>query len=350
MRLAFDRRVSGAALGHQGCAALAAARRQGRFAPVSLPAYGAARASVTTATSSSRTRNMGRGRMTPTARCLARPADHDPGSRSHRLSAPRRAGQRRARCGRLPPPMCWWKSCRMQAHSRFSIADRCLRSKQMWCAWRLLARSADRELSDRCRHERTTHRTMRSVTLRRGEAIRIGAISGGACAYLAIEGGFALSRARQRFDRYSKPYRWDRRAEPWPKATCCLCAARMRARRADPRPLALSDAGARPHRTGPATGFFSEPSSRHSSKAPMPSAPIPTAWECVLPAGRSGTAAASTSLGWIAPGSIQIPGDGQPIVLLADRQTTGGYPKIATVISADMPALGAAESGCLDRI
>jgi biotin-dependent carboxylase-like uncharacterized protein len=41
----------------------------------------------------------------------------------------------------------------------------------------------------------------------------------------------------------------------------------------------------------------------------------------------------------IAPGSIQIPGNGQPIVLLADRQTTGGYPKIATVISADMPAL-----------
>ena len=42
----------------------------------------------------------------------------------------------------------------------------------------------------------------------------------------------------------------------------------------------------------------------------------------------------------IAPGSIQVPGNGQPIVLLADRQTTGGYPKIATVISADLPALG----------
>ena len=42
----------------------------------------------------------------------------------------------------------------------------------------------------------------------------------------------------------------------------------------------------------------------------------------------------------IAPGSIQVPGDGQPIVLMADRHTTGGYPKIATVISADLPALG----------
>ncbi len=42
----------------------------------------------------------------------------------------------------------------------------------------------------------------------------------------------------------------------------------------------------------------------------------------------------------IAPGSIQVPGDGLPIVLLADRQTTGGYPKIATVASADLAALG----------
>src|SRR5207302_4936421 len=41
-----------------------------------------------------------------------------------------------------------------------------------------------------------------------------------------------------------------------------------------------------------------------------------------------------------APGSIQVPGNGQPIVLMADRQTIGGYPKIATVISADLPKLG----------
>jgi 5-oxoprolinase (ATP-hydrolysing) subunit C len=38
----------------------------------------------------------------------------------------------------------------------------------------------------------------------------------------------------------------------------------------------------------------------------------------------------------IANGSIQIPGNGLPLVLLADRGTTGGYPKIATIISADL--------------
>ncbi|MGB6170384.1 MAG: urea amidolyase, partial [Xanthobacteraceae bacterium] len=43
--------------------------------------------------------------------------------------------------------------------------------------------------------------------------------------------------------------------------------------------------------------------------------------------------------------SIQVPGHGRPIVLMADRQTTGGYPKVATVISADLPALGRSRIG-----
>ena len=38
-------------------------------------------------------------------------------------------------------------------------------------------------------------------------------------------------------------------------------------------------------------------------------------------------------------GSIQVPSDGNPIVLMADRQTTGGYTKIGTVITADLPRL-----------
>jgi biotin-dependent carboxylase-like uncharacterized protein len=39
-------------------------------------------------------------------------------------------------------------------------------------------------------------------------------------------------------------------------------------------------------------------------------------------------------------GSLQVPPAGQPILLMADRQTTGGYPKLATVISADLPVAG----------
>lgn len=47
----------------------------------------------------------------------------------------------------------------------------------------------------------------------------------------------------------------------------------------------------------------------------------------------------------IALGSIQVPPNGKPIVLLADRQTTGGYAKIATVISKDIPKLAQLKPG-----
>ncbi|MEL6168681.1 MAG: biotin-dependent carboxyltransferase family protein [Pseudomonadota bacterium] len=51
----------------------------------------------------------------------------------------------------------------------------------------------------------------------------------------------------------------------------------------------------------------------------------------------------------IVTGAIQVPGTGQPIVLLADRGTSGGYPKIATVIGADLPALGRVGPGAVFR-
>jgi len=45
------------------------------------------------------------------------------------------------------------------------------------------------------------------------------------------------------------------------------------------------------------------------------------------------------------PGAIQVPGSGKPIVLMADAQTTGGYPKIATVTTPDVSRLGQAKPG-----
>jgi allophanate hydrolase subunit 2 len=47
-------------------------------------------------------------------------------------------------------------------------------------------------------------------------------------------------------------------------------------------------------------------------------------------------------------GTVQVSGDGMPIVLMADRGTTGGYTKIATVASADLPTLAQAAPG--DRV
>jgi len=50
----------------------------------------------------------------------------------------------------------------------------------------------------------------------------------------------------------------------------------------------------------------------------------------------------------VAPGTIQVPPDGQPIILMADCQTTGGYPRIGHVIQTDLPKLAQAKPG--DRI
>lgn len=48
-------------------------------------------------------------------------------------------------------------------------------------------------------------------------------------------------------------------------------------------------------------------------------------------------------------GTVQVPADGAPIVLMADHQTTGGYAKIAEVISVDMPRLAQLRPGGLVR-
>ena len=48
-------------------------------------------------------------------------------------------------------------------------------------------------------------------------------------------------------------------------------------------------------------------------------------------------------------GAIQVPGDGLPIILGADSHTIGGYPKIATIITADLSRAGQLTPGALVR-
>ena len=47
----------------------------------------------------------------------------------------------------------------------------------------------------------------------------------------------------------------------------------------------------------------------------------------------------------VALGAIQVPAGGQPIILSVEQQTTGGYPKIANVISADLSSTGQLRPG-----
>lgn len=50
----------------------------------------------------------------------------------------------------------------------------------------------------------------------------------------------------------------------------------------------------------------------------------------------------------VAPGTVQVPPDGQPLVLMADAQTIGGYPQLAHVITVDLPLVAQVRPG--DRV
>lgn len=71
----------------------------------------------------------------------------------------------------------------------------------------------------------------------------------------------------------------------------------------------------------------------------------------LLPQGAGfGSAAGLTVLSdTVVPGDVQIAGDGAPYVLLAECQTTGGYPRIGTVIPCDLPRLAQAAAGAAVR-
>jgi biotin-dependent carboxylase-like uncharacterized protein len=198
-------------------------------------------------------------------------------------------------------------------------------------------------LADENAHTATRIGTMRSIRLNRGDVVRIGSLSGAAVLYVAVEGGFDVAPVLGSVSTYVRGgfgglhgralVAGDRlpltgnaaseRGEYRLDGFCLKPPPRFRVI-AGPQCDYFSDRAM--------TGFFSSEYSIGAGSDRMGM--------------RLGGRRVDHLRGFnitsdaIAPGSIQVPGDGQPIVLLADRQTTGGYPKIATVISADLPALG----------
>jgi biotin-dependent carboxylase-like uncharacterized protein len=184
---------------------------------------------------------------------------------------------------------------------------------------------------------------MRSIRLRRGDVVRVGSLSDSAVLYIAVEGGFDIApvlgsvstyirggfggwhgRALRTGDRL--PLRCDQASD---REDCRLEGLDLR------RPARFRAV------VGPQQDLFSEReiATFFDSEFIVSADSDRVGMRLCGPQVHDPRGVNMTSDG-IAPGSIQVPGSGQPIVLLADRQTTGGYPKIATVISADLPALG----------
>ena len=205
----------------------------------------------------------------------------------------------------------------------------------------LVGCSADIEIGDQ-RSRRV--QAGQSVRLVRKETLRVAALRDSFCAYLAIEGGFELLPVLGSCSTYTRGEIGGflgRRLQQLDVLPLKLDKVDLRAESAMAGPLEL--ALDQPIRVilGPQADYFT---------ANAIETFLSSDYKVSLQSDRMGYRLDGPSLqhskGYniasdgIVTGSIQVPGSGKPIVLMVDNPTTGGYPKIATVISADIPVVG----------
>jgi 5-oxoprolinase (ATP-hydrolysing) subunit C len=184
-----------------------------------------------------------------------------------------------------------------------------------------------------------------SMTLADGETLTLGFARGGAFSYLAIEGGIAGelmfgSLAVNARAGLGSPFPRPLQAGDELQVTAASGAAECR--------IELPAAGNGPIRIvmGPQDDEFSD-----EAKALF----LASDWKISATSDRMGYRLEGASIKHLhghnivsdgtVNGSVQVPGNGQPIVLMPDRGTTGGYPKIATVITADFGRLAQTPAG-----
>lgn len=191
----------------------------------------------------------------------------------------------------------------------------------------------------------------RSWRLKAGDVLSIGAVRGAATAYLAVAGGFALAPVLGSLSTYV-------RAGLGPLGGRALAAGMV---------LPLVGGGGEEGDRGLARPFAYDEGPIRVVPGPQDDAFTPAAlaglqanpYQVGAQADRMGLRLDGPALAHrggadivsdgLVSGCIQVPGNGAPIILLADHQTAGGYAKIATVISADLPRLGRVMPGTMLR-
>ena len=192
-----------------------------------------------------------------------------------------------------------------------------------------------------------------SVLVQPGERLRVGPIVDAAAAYLAVEGGFAIPPVLGSVSTYVRGALggWHGR----------------RLRSGDALPLVQRDAPGKPEQRLHETPDVAMPRILRVQAGPHADRFDPDAMTLftqseytVTPASdRSGLRLEGAGLaharGYDLPsegvvaGSLQVPGSGQPVLLVADHPTVGGYPRIATIVSADLAAAGRLRIGATVR-
>jgi biotin-dependent carboxylase-like uncharacterized protein len=182
----------------------------------------------------------------------------------------------------------------------------------------------------------------RTVALRRGDRLRVGPLRGSRCACLAVEGGFDIAPvlgARATFAKSGFGGFHGRALRAGDRLPLLREAAEGPERGLPP--VALTPAREVRVVLGPQAEWFTE-AARDTF--------LSAEWTVTRDADRMGLRLDGPALehargfnivsDGIVTGAVQVPGAGRPIVLLVDRQTSGGYPKIACAVTADLPALG----------
>ncbi len=188
---------------------------------------------------------------------------------------------------------------------------------------------------------------LRGVVAKRGDTLRLPPPKNGAVYYLAVAGGFDIRPVLGSMSTY-------RRA--------AFGGLEGRAFKADDLlPLALGTASSKRRfgldieitaptslrvMRGPSAGNFSPETFETLFSSSYTVSPSSDRMGLRLqgPAVSPSTKGEIPSQG-VTSGGMQVPADGQPILLLADRGTAGGYPRIATVIGADLAAAGRLAAG-----
>lgn len=195
----------------------------------------------------------------------------------------------------------------------------------------------------------------RSHSLRQGDRLRLGAVEGASVAYLAVAGGFALAPVMGSLSSYvragigplgGRPLGQDDR----------LPLVRDGAPDGPPDEQDMELPQPPEYGVGPLRVVLGPQDDRFTEQALATF--LSADYHVGKQADRMGLRLEGPALqhrgsadipsDGLVTGSIQVPGNGQPILLLNDHQTAGGYAKIATVISADLPRAGRLRPG--DRL
>jgi biotin-dependent carboxylase-like uncharacterized protein len=186
-----------------------------------------------------------------------------------------------------------------------------------------------------------------SAILEEGQTAQIGHTRSGTFAYLSVAGGFGLKPQLGSLSFHLRSRLGGLKGAPLRAGDHLPCTSQAQAG----APMHLSvdfDEGDRPIRVmlGPQDEYFTPEAIRTFLESEFTVTPQADRMGFQLsgPALEHAKGFNIVSDG-IATGHVQVPGNGQPIVLMRDRQTAGGYPKIATVISADLDRFAQVRSG-----